>query len=53
MILRNIADSQVKEVEYYVSLGMDRDSAETLVFGEPLTDKEREKLKKETKKDSK
>ncbi|MBP5651100.1 MAG: hypothetical protein J6X00_00290 [Clostridia bacterium] len=45
MVLRNIADSQVKEVEYYVSLGMDRDSAETLVFGEPLTDEEREKLK--------
>lgn len=53
MLLRSVTDSQEKEVEYYVSLGMDRDTAETLVFGEPLTDKEREKLKKETKKDDK
>ncbi|MBR4745554.1 MAG: hypothetical protein IK070_02475 [Clostridia bacterium] len=53
MLLRSVADSQEKEVEYYVGLGMDRESAETLVFGSPLTEDERKKIKKESKKDDK
>ena len=48
MILRNLADDQEKEVEYYVSLGLDRESAELIVHGEVKT-----KNKKENKKDGK
>ena len=45
MILRNLADDQEKEVEYYVSLGLDRESAEQIVYGEVKTTKDKKSKK--------